>query len=46
MAYRIEMTALPFVGAAVGLGALVLLAVGSQTVRAARTDPTTTLRDE
>lgn len=46
MAYRIEMGALPFVLSAAGLGVLAFLAVGSQTVRAAQTDPARTLRDE
>jgi ABC-type lipoprotein release transport system permease subunit len=35
-----------FALSAVGLGVLAFLAVVSQTVRAARTDPAQTLRDE
>ena len=46
MAVRIELTALPFVASAAGLIGLALLAVGSQTIRAAQTDPARTLRDE
>ena len=46
LAYRTEMGALPFVLGAAGLVALALLAVGTQTLRAARIDPAVTLRDE
>jgi putative ABC transport system permease protein len=46
LAYRTEMGALPFVLSAAGLVALALLAVGTQTLRAARIDPAVTLRDE
>ena len=46
LAFRIELTALPFVASAAGLIGLALLAVGSQTIQAARTDPARTLRDE
>jgi putative ABC transport system permease protein len=46
MAYRIEMGVLPFALAAIGLAALALVAVGSQTVRAAKADPATVLRSE
>lgn len=45
-AYRIELGVWTFTLSAVGLLALALLAIGSQTLRAARTDPATTLRDE
>jgi putative ABC transport system permease protein len=44
--YRIEVGAGTFILSAAAMGALALLAIGSQTVRAARTDPATTLRDE
>ncbi len=46
LAYRIDLGVWPFVLSAAGLFALALLAIGSQTVRAARTDPARTLRDE
>jgi putative ABC transport system permease protein len=46
LAYRIEVGAWTFVLSAAAMIALAFLAVGSQTVRAARTDPATTLRDE
>jgi putative ABC transport system permease protein len=46
LAFRIELTAFPFVASAAGLIGLALLAVGSQTIQAARTDPARTLRDE
>jgi len=46
LAYRIEVGAWTFVLSAAAMVALALLAIGSQTVRAARTDPATTLRDE
>jgi putative ABC transport system permease protein len=45
-AYRIELGVWTFALSAVGLCVLAFLAVGSQTVRAARTDPATILRDE
>jgi putative ABC transport system permease protein len=45
-AYRIELGVWTFALSAVGLGVLAFLAVGSQTVRAARLDPARTLRDE
>lgn len=45
-AYRIDLGVWTFVLSAAALLALALLAIGSQTVRAARTDPATTLRDE
>ncbi|MCS3860310.1 putative ABC transport system permease protein [Salinibacter ruber] len=45
-AYRIELGVWTFALSAVGLGVLAFLAVVSQTVRAARTDPAQTLRDE
>ncbi|MCS3858684.1 ABC transporter permease [Salinibacter ruber] len=45
-AYRIELGVWKFALSAVGLGVLAFLAVGSQTVRAARLDPARTLRDE
>lgn len=44
--YRIELGVWPFALSAGGLLMLALLAIGSQTVRAAHTDPATTLRDE
>jgi putative ABC transport system permease protein len=46
MAYRIEIGAWTFVLSASAMIGLALLAIGSQTVRAAQTDPATTLRDE
>ena len=45
-AYRIDLGVWPFVLSAAGLLALALIAIGSQTVRAARIDPAQTLRDE
>ena len=45
-AYRIDLSAGPLVLCALGLLALALLAIGPQTMRAARLDPATTLRDE
>ena len=45
-AYRIELGVWTFALSAVGLGVLAFLAVGSQTVHAARLDPARTLRDE
>ncbi len=45
-AYRIELGVWTFALSAVGLGVLAFLAVVSQTVRAACTDPAQTLRDE
>jgi putative ABC transport system permease protein len=45
-AYRIELGVWTFALSAAGLLALAFLAIGSQTVRAAQTDPATTLRDE
>ena len=45
-AYRIELGLTPLVLCAAGLLALALLAIGPQTMRAARLDPATTLRDE
>lgn len=45
-AYRIELGVWSFLLSAGGLLALALLAIGSQTLRAARLDPATTLRDE
>lgn len=44
--YRIELGVWPFALSAAGLLVLALLAIGSHTVHAARTDPATTLRDE
>jgi len=46
LAYRIEIGVWTFVLSAAAMIGLALLAIGSQTVRAARTDPATTLRDE
>ena len=46
LAYRIEIGAWTLVVSAAAMVALALLAIGSQTVRAARLDPTRTLRDE
>jgi len=46
LAYRIEIDAWTFVLSASAMIGLALLAIGSQTVRAARTDPARTLRDE
>lgn len=45
-AYRIELGVWTFILSAAGLLVLALLAIGSQTVRAARLDPSTVLRDE
>lgn len=45
-AYRIELSVWTFALSTAGLLALALLAIGSQTLRAARTDPAQTLRDE
>ncbi|GEM_PF-4386041 len=44
LAYRIEIGAWTFVLSASAMIGLALLAIGSQTVRAAQTDPATTLR--
>ncbi len=46
VAYRIELGWGTFALSAVGMLALALLAIGPQTIRAARLDPATTLRDE
>ena len=45
-AYRVEMGVGPFIGSAAALLAIALLVVGTQAMRAARLDPTTTLRDQ
>lgn len=45
-AYRIDLSLVPLILCAAGLLALSLLAIGPQTMRAARLDPATTLRDE
>jgi putative ABC transport system permease protein len=45
-AYRIELGLTPLILCAAGLLALALLAIGPQTMRAARLNPATTLRDE
>ncbi|NBC01536.1 MAG: FtsX-like permease family protein [Bacteroidetes bacterium] len=45
-AYRIALSVGPLILCAAGLLALALCAIGSQTIRAARLDPATTLRDE
>ena len=46
LAYRIEIGVWTFGMSAAAMICLALLAIGSQTVRAARLDPATTLRDE
>ncbi len=45
-AYRVDLSVVPLVLCAAGLLVLALLAIGPQTMRAARLNPATTLRDE